>query len=95
MPSSLFESVCAMLNRNGGHIFLGLEDDGTTLGVYKDCIKQMKKDFVNQCNNPEKLFPTAHLDIKEYVHEDKYILYIYVYESSDVHKTTNKILDRN
>lgn len=55
----------------------------------------MKKDFVNQCNNPEKLFPTAHLDIKEYVHEDKYILYIYVYESSDVHKTANKTLDRN
>lgn len=95
LPSSLFESVCAMLNRNGGHIFLGLEDDGTTLGVYKDYIKQMKKDFVNQCNNPEKLFPTAHLDIKEYVHEDKHILYIYVYESSDVHKTANKIFDRN
>ena len=31
----------------------------------------MKKDIVNQCNNPEKLFPTAHLDKKEYVHEDK------------------------
>ena len=95
LPSNLFESVCAMLNRNGGHIFLGIDDDGTKVGVYKDYIKQMKKDFANQCNNPEKLFPTAHLDIKEYLYEEKHILYIYVYESSDVHKTCNKIFDRS
>ena len=95
LPDSLFESICSMLNRNGGHIFLGVKDSGEIIGVYKDYIKDMKKDFVSQCNNPEKLFPTAHLDIKEYVVDGKHILYIYVYESSDVHKTANKIYDRN
>lgn len=95
LPDNLFESICAMLNRNGGHIFLGVKDNGDIEGVYKDYIKEMKKDFVSQCNNPEKLFPTAHLYIKEYVVEEKHILYIYVYESSDVHKTANKIYDRN
>ena len=95
LPSNLFESVCSMLNRNGGHIFLGVTDDGDIVGVYKAYIKEMKKDFVVQCNNPEKLFPTAHLDIKEYIYNEKHILYIYVYESSDVHKTANKIYDRN
>lgn len=95
LPDSLFESICSMLNRNGGHIFLGVKDSGEIIGVYKDYIKDMKKDFVSQCNNPEKLFPTAHLDIKEYVADGKHILYIYVYESSDVHKTANKIYDRN
>ena len=95
IPDNLFESICSMLNRNGGHIFLGVGDNGKIIGVYKDYIKDMKKDFVSQCNNPEKLFPTAHLDIKEYVVEDRHILYIYVYESSDVHKTANKIYDRN
>ena len=94
LPSSLFESVCSMLNRNGGHIFLGVKDNGEIVGIYKEYIKEMQKDFVSQCNNPEKLFPTAHLDIKEYVYKEKYILYIYVYESSDVHKTANKIYDR-
>ncbi len=95
LPDSLFESICSMLNRNGGHIFLGVKDSGEIIGVYKDYIKDMKKDFVSQCNNPEKLFPTAHLDIKEYVADGKHILYIYVYESSDVHKTANKIYDRD
>ena len=74
---------------------MGVKDSGEIIGIYKDYIKDMKKDFVSQCNNPEKLFPTAHLDIKEYVADGKHILYIYVYESSDVHKTANKIYDRN
>ena len=32
---------------------------------------------------------------KEYMYEEKHILYIYVHESSDVHKTAYKIYDRN
>ena len=95
LPSSLFESVCSMLNRNGGHIFLGVKDGSEVIGVYKDYTKTMKKEFVDLCNNPEKIFPTVHLDIKEYLYEEKHILYIYVHESSDVHKTANKIYDRN
>lgn len=95
LPSSLFESICSMLNRNGGHIFLGVKDDSEVIGVYKDYTKTMKKEFVDLCNNPEKIFPTVHLDIKEYLYEEKHILYIYVHESSDVHKTVNKIYDRN
>lgn len=68
MPTNLFESVCSMLNRNGGHIFLGVNDNLEVIGVYKDYIKTMKKDFVNLCNNPEKMFPTVHLDINEFIY---------------------------
>lgn len=95
LPRSLFETICSMLNRNGGHIFLGVDDLGNTVGVDENFVKNMKKDFANLCNNPEKIFPTVHLEIKEYEVDTKAILYIYVYESSDVHKTSNKIYDRN
>ena len=71
LPDSLFETVCSMLNRNGGHIFLGVKDDGTITGIYKDYVKQMKRDFANLCNNPEKIYPTAHLEIKEYMFKIK------------------------
>ena len=70
-------------------------NDGYLIEYLIKTKKEMQKDFVSQCNNPEKLFPTAHLDIKEYVYNERHILYIYVYESSDVHKTGNKIYDRN
>ena len=95
LPSNLFETICSMLNRNGGHIFLGVKDNGEIIGVYKDYIREMKKEFVDMCNNPEKIFPTVHLEIKEYTYNSKHILYIYVHESSDVHKTANKFYDRN
>lgn len=51
LPKSLFETVCAFLNRNGGNIFLGVGDDGNIVGVDKSAIVGMKKDFVNLCNN--------------------------------------------
>lgn len=95
LPSNLFESICSMLNRNGGHIFLGIKDDGDVVGVDKDYITKMKIEFVNLCNNPQKIFPTIHLDIKEYMYLGKIILYIFVNESSDVHNTNNRIYDRN
>lgn len=95
LPNNLFETICSMLNRNGGHIFFGVADNGEVVGVYKDCIQGMKKDFANLCNNSEKIFPTVHLEIKEYECDDKIILYVYVYESSDVHRTCGKIFDRN
>lgn len=45
LPKSLFETVCAFLNRNGGNIFLGVSDDGTVVGVDKEAIVDMKKRF--------------------------------------------------
>lgn len=27
LPSNLFETICAFLNRNGGNIFLGIDDN--------------------------------------------------------------------
>ncbi len=95
LPSTLFETVCAFLNRNGGHIFLGVDDSKKIVGINPEKINDLKKDFTNLCNNSQKIFPTVQLFIKEYNYEDKKILYINVYESSEVHRSNNKIYDRN
>lgn len=92
LPKNLFETVCAFLNRNGGNIFLEIADDGTILGVNETTLINMKKDFVNLCNNNQKIDPTIYLNIKEYQVNDKIILHIYVNESSSVHRTNGKFL---
>ena len=46
ISKDVYESVCAFLNRNGGHIFLGVKDNGDIVGVDKVAIGRIKKDFV-------------------------------------------------
>ena len=95
LPKTLFETICSMLNRNGGHIFLGVKDNGEIIGIQIANIQKLKKDFANLCNNQQKISPSVYLEVKEYLCNNKIILYIYVYESSDVHRSANKIFDRN
>lgn len=58
-------------------------------------IERIKKNFVTSINNPQKINPTCYLVPKEFVIEGKYILYIYVPESSQIHRCNGKFFDRN
>ena len=78
-----------------GNIFLGISDNGNILGVKKEEIDFLKKDFINLCNNPQKIEPTVYLNINEYTIDNKIILHIYVHESSMVHRTNGFVYDRN
>lgn len=57
LPGNLFETICAMLNREGGDILLGVTDKGIVQGVYEDAVSKMITDLVNLSNNPQKLDP--------------------------------------
>jgi len=91
----VFDTVCAFLNRKGGHLFLGIKDDGTILGIAKDVISVMVKNLVTQCNNPSKLYPPYYLSPEVFKIGDEQIIYIFVPESSQVHNTAGEIFDRN
>lgn len=95
VPESLFESVCAFLNRVGGDVFLGVKDDRTIVGIDADCVAKIKSDIVTACNNPNKISPTIYFGVQDYVIDGKIVLHFYVPESSQVHSTAGKIFDRN
>ncbi len=95
LSSNLFETVCAFLNRDGGDILLGVTDAGIATGVDLDCLPQMKKDFANAINNPQKLTPTYYLNIEEAEHDGVMLLHIVVPPSSQVHRCNGRIYDRN
>ena len=57
LPADVFESVCAFLNRQGGHLLLGVRDDGTPVGVAEEAADALQRDFASLSNNPNKLQP--------------------------------------
>jgi predicted HTH transcriptional regulator len=44
LPRDVYETVCAFLNRHGGTLLLGVNDDGKITGVESDSVEQIKKD---------------------------------------------------
>lgn len=95
LPKNLFESVCAFLNSFGGYIILGVDDNGKIVGIEKDKVPKLKKDFVTLCNNNEVLSPTILLTLEQVIIDGKILLYCYVPESSVVYRTKNKVFKRN
>lgn len=92
---SVYETICAFLNRHGGTILLGVQDDGQIQGISPESLEKIKKEFIANTNNPQKLCPPAYLTIDEITINDKPILHIYVPESSQVHRCNGRIYDRN
>jgi len=95
VTSDVYPSICAFLNRNGGQVVLGVEDDGTITGIKEDALDQMKKDLVTALNNPQKLNPPLYILPEEIKINGKHLLLLDIPESSQVHRCNNKIYDRN
>ena len=94
-PKSAYETICAFLNTNGGHLLLGVSDNGKIIGVNPNKVQKMKSDFINVMNSGSKINPAIHLDIKDIELDGKTILYIFVIQSSQVHRCNGKIFIRD
>lgn len=95
IQEDVYETVCSFSNRYGGYIIMGAEDDGTPIGVKQNMVKDMKRNFVNQLNNPDKMSPTLYLSIEDFEYEGKILLWVYVPPTATVEKCGNRIYDRN
>ncbi len=95
LSRSVFETVCAFLNRNGGTILLGVADTGRIIGIDPEHVSQIKKDFATTLNNPQKINPPSYLALDDVVVDGVTILRVYVPESSQVHRCGERIFDRN
>jgi ATP-dependent DNA helicase RecG len=91
----VYESICAFLNINGGHLFLGIKDNGKLTGIDPDAVSQIKKDLVTGLNNPNKINPPVYLVPEEIIIDNRIIIYLNVPESSQVHRCNGKIYSRN
>src|SRR3972149_2766614 len=95
LPETLFETICAMLNRDGGDILLGVADDGVLKGVDPSKVETLKTNLVNLSNNAQKLDPPFILFPLVHEIKGKIIIHIQVPASSQVHKTGSAVYDRS
>ena len=77
ITKDVYETVCAFSNREGGHILLGVKDDGTVIGVDRNRAERIRSDFVTSINNPNKMYPPLYLMIENIEYDDKLIIYIF------------------
>lgn len=98
LNNSVFETVCSFSNRYGGHILLGVkevEHKGVVIGVNPNCVVDIKKNFVNMLNNPQKMNPSLYLNLEEIEYKGMIVLWVYVPMTSQLQMSGNKIYDRN
>lgn len=95
VSNSVYETVSAFSNRYGGYIIMGVKDGGIPIGVNRNAAKDIRKNFVNQLNNPNKMSPTLYLTVEEFEYEGKLLLWTFVPTTSTVEKCSGRIYDRN
>ncbi len=95
LPESLFETICAFLNRNGGVVLLGVTDDKKIEGVDPEAADAMIRNLVNLSNNTQYLAPSFLLESTKIEYENRLIIHIFVPASSQVHRCKGKVFDRS
>ena len=94
IPKSTYETVCAFLNTKGGHILLGVTDNGEIKGIDPKKVDKMEQDFINTVSNLDKIDPSFIPSVTKVEINNKIILDIFIPEGSQVHKCKQKIYIR-
>lgn len=95
LTKDVFDTVCSFNNRNGGHIILGINDKRDVVGVSKDKVDKVIKEFTTAINNPQKIYPPLYLLPEIFEINGKQIIYIRVPEGFQVCRHNGKIWDRS
>ncbi len=94
IQNDTYETVCSFLNRFGGDIFMGVEDDGTVIGLPENSIPSLIKNFISMTGNGNFLSPSFYLEPEDVILEGRHVLHVYVPPSSDVHSLKGICYDR-
>ena len=95
LSKDVFDTVCSFNNRNGGHIFLGVNDQREIIGVMKNKVDKVIKDFTTSINNPQKMYPPLYLIPEVFDIDGKILIYIRVPEGYQVCRHNGRIWDRS
>ncbi len=89
-----FESYCAFLNRDGGELLLGIEDDGTVVGLPPNAVKDIIKNLISVMNDANLLNPPFCVLPEALDYNGFKLIRIQVPRSGDVHRFRGICYDR-
>ena len=95
ISESLYESVCSFLNHSGGQILVGVQNDGTIIGVNPDKVEQLRTDIVNCINNPELFLPCPYFTPRIMEVEGKSVMQLDIPCGQYVYRFKGRYWDRN
>lgn len=95
ISESLYESVCSFLNHSGGQILVGVQNDGTIIGVNPDKVEELRTDIVNCINNPELFLPCPYFTPRIMEVEGKSVMQLDIPCGQYVYRFKGRYWDRN
>lgn len=94
VPNSFYDTVVSFLNREGGIIVLGANDEGSITGINKNAIERIKKDIVTALNNKDVINPSVNFPIYQLEDNGQIVLCLKIPVSSQIHNHSGVIYDR-
>ena len=95
VSESLYESVCSFLNHSGGQILLGVQNDGTIIGVNPDKVENLKANIITSINNPELFLPCPYFTPHIMEVKGKTVLQLDIPSGQYVYRYKGHYWDRN
>lgn len=89
-----FETVCSFANRQGGSIFLGVEDDGTVSGVAENSALGVKRNIANVLNDPNLFHPAPLVEVEDIDYDGKLVIRVWVPMGPAVYSYKGTVYDR-
>ena len=94
VPQSLYETVVSFANTRGGYILLGVDDDGTVLGIQPENKAIFLKNIATALNSKDNVNPVMYLNPFSIEYEGKTIIVIQAPASSQVHNHAGRVYIR-
>ncbi len=95
LVDSLFNTVSAFSNCDGGHILIGVADDGTIDGVAPAASEGLRGRFANRVSNSQSVSPPLSLSLEEVDIDGKLVLSVYVPSNPQPVRFKTKTFERN
>lgn len=95
ISESLYETVCSFLNHSGGHILIGVKNDGEIIGVNPHKAEALKSNIITSIKNQELFLPCPYFTPQIMEVEGKVVLLLDIPCGQYVYRYNGKYWDRN